>query len=73
MIKDPKLTPEQWKLLASVATNLSQAIVLFSLAAFFIPEAMNLPGDFSNLISLAYLSCGLILLAIGVTIIKKGK
>ncbi len=73
MIKGPKLLPRQWKLLASAFSNISQAIILFSAAAFFVPEAVGLAKNFSRGLAFAYLVCGLSLLAIGVIIAKKGK
>jgi len=43
LIKGPKLTAAQWKLLSSALSNIAQAIVLFSLAAFFVPEVVAYP------------------------------
>lgn len=52
---------------------MSQAIILFSLAAFFVPEAVSLPKDFPRVLALGFLICGLIILMAAVIIIKKGK
>lgn len=62
MIKGPLLTPEQWKLLASACSTMSQAIILFALTAFFVPEVVNLSKDFSRLVALGALTLGLIIL-----------
>ena len=73
MIKGPKLTAAQWKLLASAFSNMSQAIILFSLAAFFVPEAVGLAKNFSRFVALMYFFGGLITLNMGVIMVKKGK
>lgn len=68
-----KLTNPQWKLLASAISNISQGIILFSLAAFFVPEAVGLPRDFSQIIARNFLYGGLSLLLSAVILSKKGK
>lgn len=73
LLKGPKLTPAQWKILAYACCNISQAIILFGLAALFVPKAVNLESDFPRFIALIYLSWGLLLLVISVTISKKVK
>ena len=42
MMIDLKLSPSQWKLLASAFSNMSQAVMLFSAAASFVPEVVGL-------------------------------
>lgn len=71
MIKSPKLTPVQWKLLANAFSNIGQAIILFSLASLFAPEAINLPREFSRQIALGFLTCGFFTLGVGVIIARK--
>lgn len=71
MIKGPKLTPAQWKLLSSAFSNIGQAIILFSLAAIFVPQVVNLPGEFPSLSALSYFFGGTFLLWTGVIIAKK--
>lgn len=73
MINGPKLTPSQWKLLSSALSNISQAAILFSLAAFFVPEAVSLSKDYPKFLSLSFLISGLFMLVGAVIIIKKGK
>lgn len=73
MIKGPKLTIAQWKLLASAFSNMSQAVILFSMAAFFVPEAVSLPVNFSQVLAVGFLFGGLLMLAVGVIIIRKGR
>ena len=72
-IKGPKLSPNQWKLLSSAFSNMSQAIILFSLAAFFVPETVGLPKDFSQFKAFGISVFGLYILLIAVIITKKGR
>lgn len=67
------LTKPQWKLLAGTISNISQGIVLFSLAAIFVPEVVSLKKDFSRTDGIFYLSDGLFLLIIALIIARKGK
>ena len=73
MNKHPKLAPSQWKTLTSAFSNISQAIILFSLAAFFVPQTVNLPEDFSKEFAIWVLIYGLVLLTLAVLISKRGK
>lgn len=73
MFKAPKLTPNQWKLLSSAFSNIGQAIILFSLAAVFVPETINLSKEYSKLFGICYLIAGWIVLTIGVIILNRGK
>lgn len=73
MIKGPRLSQEQWKLLSSAFSNISQAIILFSLAAFFVPEAVGLEKEFSRPTSTLFFIFGLTIFVIALIIIKKGK
>lgn len=73
MISKPKLSPTQWKLLSSAFSNIGQAIILFSLAAFFVPEVVGLKSDFSKGEAILILFSGLFLLTIAVIISKKGR
>ena len=54
-IIQPKLSKEQLKLLSSAFSNISLAIIIFSLASFFVPEVVGLSKDFSRLIALGFL------------------
>lgn len=73
MITGPKLTKSQWKLLASAFSNIAQAVILFSMAASLVPEAVGLTKDFSLFKALTFLIGGLFTLAVGVIIARKGK
>ena len=68
-----KLTPLQWKHLASIFSNIGQAIVLFSAAAFFVPEAFGLTKNFSKTTAFVFFAGGLITLVMSVIMIKKEK
>ena len=68
MLGSIKLHPSQWKRLTSALSTIGQAIVIFSLAAIFVPEAVGLPTDFSKIIGFIYLFCGLIII-VGVVIL----
>lgn len=72
LIRGPKLVPKQWRLLATGFSNISQAIILFSLAALFVPETVGLLKEFSRSQALIYLLAGLILFGLGVILMKKG-
>lgn len=72
-LKGPKLTLGQWKLLSSVISNISQAIILFGLAALFVPQALNLEGNFSKEFASLILISGLSLLIAAVIISKRGR
>ena len=73
MLKGPKLTTKQWHLLASAFSNISQAIILFSFAAFFVPEAISLTGNYSKISGFGFLAAGLFILVNAVIIAEKGK
>lgn len=73
MLKGPKLSQEQWKLLSGAFSNIGQAIILFSLAAFFVPEAVGLEKEFSRLTSTLFFMFGLTIFVIALIMIKKGK
>ena len=62
MLKGPKLLPTQWKRLASASSNISQAIIVFSLAAIFVPEVVSLQKDFPKIVGFIYLFWGLLIL-----------
>lgn len=62
MIKQLKLTGPQWKLLAGAFSNISQAIILFSLAAFFVPVTVGLSKTFPHLAAVGFLINGLLIL-----------
>lgn len=72
MIAGPKLTPKQWKLLASAFSNMGQAIILFSLAVIFVPEAVGLSNEYPKLFGVCYLISGLLLLRMSVIIANNG-
>jgi hypothetical protein len=73
MIKGPKLTQAQWKLIASAFSNISQAIILFSAAAFFVPEVVGLTRDFSRITAFIFFAAGLMLLYISVIMTSRKK
>lgn len=73
MLRYPKLTPPQWKNLASAFSHMGQAIILFSLAAFFVPQTVSLPEDFSKGFAFFTFLGGLIPLFGSVIISKKEK
>lgn len=73
MIHGPRLILNQWKLLASAISNISQAIILFGLAALFVPETLNLGNSFSKELASLILIGGLLLLIAAVIISKRGQ
>jgi len=68
-----KLTPEQWKLYAGAVSNIAQAVILFSLAAMFVPESVNLARGYSFWLGLVYFAIGLYFLYFSGILVKKGK
>lgn len=72
-MKGLRLSPEQWRLLSGAFSNISQAIILFSAATFFVPEAVGLSTSFSKATAFIYFLGGLLTLAIGVILSNKGK
>ena len=73
MINWLKLTKDQWGFLASAFSNIAQAIILFSLAALFVPEVVNLTNYFSRSLAILYLLSGLLILAVAVIMKSRGK
>ena len=70
MVQQLKLTSAKLKIFASASSNIGQAIILFSLTAFFFPEVVSLPKEFSKEIaSLVFI--GGLLLIIGAAIITR--
>lgn len=67
------LTPAQWKTLASALSNIGQAVILFSFAAYFVPQSLNLPESFSKQFPVLAFLDGVLILAVAVIISKKGK
>ena len=67
-----KLTPTQWKTLTSALSNMGQAVILFSLAAFFVPESINLSENFSKSFSTLIFVNGFSVLIGAVIISRKG-
>jgi len=61
-IPEVRLTPNQWRVLASAISNISQGVILFSFAAFFVPQAVSLPENFSKEFAIRFFGGGLILL-----------
>lgn len=68
-----KLTPSQLKVVSSAFSNIGQAIVLFSLAAFFVPEAVGLIKDFSKLFAFLFFWSGWFFVLVGVIIAKRSE
>lgn len=54
-------------------SHVSEAIILFSLAAVFVPETIGLPKEFSRITAILFLVSGLTTLVIAVILAKKGK
>ncbi len=73
MIKFFRLSNDKWQVLSSALSHIGQAIILFSLAALFVPEAVSLSKDFSRVFALIYLIGGLLILCIAVIIRDRGK
>lgn len=73
MAKSIRLTSAQWKVLVSAFSNMGQAIILFSLAALFVPEIVNLTHEFSRIYAIIFLLGGLALLISSVLTARKGK
>ena len=72
-IEGPRFSPKQWSVLSSAISNLGQAIILFSLAAYFVPEAVQLKSEFPKVNALLMLFFGTIVLAGSVIITPKGE
>ncbi len=68
-----KLTHNQWKMLASAFSNISQAGIMFSIAAFFVPETVNLTKEFSHSTASLFLISSLFNLFASVKISERGK
>jgi hypothetical protein len=68
-----QLNPSQWKVVSSAFSNISQAIILFSFAAFFVPQTVNLSENFSKTFAVLILFYGLLLMLAAVIISAKGK
>ena len=73
MLPKPILIKSQWKILASAFSNISQAVILFSFASFFVPETVGLQKDFSRFSATIFFLCGLTLLLIAVILGRKEK
>lgn len=67
------LTPVRWKVLTSAFSNMSQAVILFSFAAFFAPKVVNLNENSSKELAIFAFVSGLLLLFAGVIMSEKGK
>lgn len=72
MIKGPKLNQRQWKILSSALSNIAQAILLFSGAAFFVPETVGLSISFSRITAIIFFFAGLLILTGAVILGKRG-
>lgn len=68
-----KLLPKQWKYISDIFSNVGQAVFIFSLAAFFTPEAINLGKDFPKMLASVFIVSGLIIIGIGAIILRRGK
>ncbi len=71
--KSIRLSPKQLKLLAGAFSNIAQAIILFSAAAFFVPETVNLSIKFSKILAISFFITGLLLLIAAVILSSKEK
>lgn len=72
-LKAPRiaLDKNQWGVLSSASSNMGQAMTLFGLAGFFVPQAVNLPVDFSQNLALVSFITGLSLLVVAVILSKR--
>jgi hypothetical protein len=68
-----KLSQAQWKILISVMSNTSQAVILFGLAGYFVPQSINLTLDFPRKFAVLTLVAGLLILLATVILGKRGK
>ncbi len=68
-----QLDHKQKEVFAGFVSNIGQALMLFSLAAGFAPDVINLQPDFSKFIALIAFVLGIVLLAASVIIIKRKK
>ena len=73
MINWFKLTPAQWKVLASALSNIGQGVILFSFAAIFVPEAVSLSNNFPKQFGIETLIGGLILLLCAIIMSREKK
>lgn len=69
----PRFSKSQWKIFASAVSNISQAIILFALAAFFVPETVGLGNDFSRIAAFFYFISGLLILLGAGILASKGE
>lgn len=65
------LSSQQWQMITSAIANISQAIILFALAACFVPETVNLQRNFSGQIATLFLVTGLLFFILGIIIRKE--
>ena len=68
-----KLNRARLKIFASASSNIGQAIILFSLTAFFFPEVVSLPQNFSEEIASLVFIGGLLLIMGAARITKEDK
>ncbi len=71
MFKEIELSHTQWRRLAAALSNISQAVIIFALAAIFVPQAVGLDKDFSHLTGFIYLFWGLFILIAAIIISKR--
>lgn len=67
------LSKGQYLFLASAVKTLSEGIILGASGAFFLPETFQLSGSISLIRYILLLLSGLIILAFGVILEKKGE
>ena len=72
-MRNLRLIPSQLILLSGAFSNMGQAIILFSLAAFFLPETIGLSVDFFRPAAVLFFVFGLIKLTTAAILVKKGK
>lgn len=68
-----RLTPNQWNVLYTAVSHISQGVILFSLGAFFVPEAVGLPLTFPKDFSIKILIGGLVLLLSAIIMSREKK
>lgn len=73
ILSGPRLSKDQWLLLASFFKTIAEGIVLGSSAAFFLPETFQLAGPISLERYMLLLLTGLFFLVGSVTMISRGK
>lgn len=73
MIPSPRLSKAQYRFFASAFKTISEGIILGASAAFFLPETLQLRESISISRYILILFSGLLLLAFGAILEKRGE